>query len=201
MGSPAAGPEAGVDDTLFVAPGQGETGKCRRSRSALSADAAGGRARLAISPELGFHSGALFMRRGRAVAGEAKRPRRSPRPAWIAVSRNRAGSGNRSAKPWLPGCAEAGNAHCGRKPVGSTLGSHPLVGRLHGFAERLPARRGFRQRRAEGTRSAASHCNAIASGILTQRTERDEKCLYYNALAKLAIFVSKICTQSSSKTR
>ena len=44
-----------------------------------------------------------------------------------------------AGKPWLSGCAEAGNAHCGRKPVGSTLGSHPLVGRLHGFAERLRA--------------------------------------------------------------
>ena len=42
---------------------------------------------------------------------------------------------NRSARPWLPGCAEAANGHCGRKRCGSTLGPHPLVGRLHGVTE------------------------------------------------------------------
>ena len=63
---------------------------------------------------------------------------------------------NRSARPWLPGCAEAADDHCGRKPFGSTLGSHPPVGRLHGLAERLPAffeigRRDERQGAAAGT--------------------------------------------------
>ena len=46
--------------------------------------------------------------------------------------------GKRSATPWLPRRARAANGRCGRKLFGSTLGSNPLVGRLHGLAERLP---------------------------------------------------------------
>ena len=44
---------------------------------------------------------------------------------------------NRSATPWLPRRARAANGRCGRKLFGSTLGSNPLVGRLHGLAECL----------------------------------------------------------------
>ena len=58
-------------------------------------------------------------------------PRAIPRSALSLSVTVRPGS----ARPWLPGCAEAANGHCGRKPCGSTLEPHPLVGRFHGVTE------------------------------------------------------------------
>ena len=63
-----------------------------------------------------------------------------------------------SATRWLLGWAEAGNGQCGRKPFASTLGSHSLVGSLHGVEERFPLtstirwRSGLEGHHSRGTR-------------------------------------------------
>ena len=94
---------------------------------------------------------------------------------------------NRSARSWLAGCAEAANGHRGRKPVGSTLGSQPLVGRLHGLAERLPNRYqspiGYR-------RSVPPHVRANARTLLSIRF----RYAYGGDQAKIFIIVLQLVT-------
>ena len=100
---------------------------------------------------------------------------------------------NRSARPWGPGCAEAANGHCGRKPFGSTLGSHLLVGRLHGLAERIHgANREFRKMIAQGghvTPSIESNpltaCTRIGNLRFLEAAEGSGKNRIYNRLQSL----------------